>query len=47
MNLYPPQAAGGLPSRFQALPAFAIATALFVALHAYRDVRMFWFDAGL
>jgi len=47
MNLYPPRPAGdGRPDRLQAWLAFAIATALFAALHAHQDVRVFWFDAG-
>lgn len=48
MNLYPPRpAAANRPAGLQALLAFAIATALFIAVHGYRDIRMFWFDADL
>lgn len=47
MNLHPPGSGAGRPSRREAAGAFAIATVLFMALNAWRDVRVFWFDAGL
>lgn len=47
MNLDPPTAPAAAPRPRDTLLAFAIAAALFLALHAWRDVRQLWHDASI